>query len=190
MALSASGSVESSWGHGFIKATKRSLSSSVRRLDRSNGDLHSHIVDLLLGAALTATQGSGLTWKPLQLTAEWMHDWTKASRSTYACTPRKHYCEMTDNTNAHVASCTCRIVWMTHTDTCPLVLRHPVTGSLESLRLSSDVMIVECFTKNGHAALCEWYKHKTHTNVWWFWVSHVPLRCRLTLQQRLRSILE
>ena len=40
---------------------KRSLSSSVRRLDRSNGDLHSHIVDLLLGAALTATQGSGLT---------------------------------------------------------------------------------------------------------------------------------
>ena len=31
---------------------------------------------------------------------------TRASRST--CTPRKHYCEMTDNTNiAHVASCTC-----------------------------------------------------------------------------------
>ena len=26
---------------------------------------------------------------------------TRASRST--CTPRKHYCEMTDNTNAHVA---------------------------------------------------------------------------------------
>ena len=25
---------------------------------------------------------------------------TRASRST--CTPRKHYCEMTDNTNAHV----------------------------------------------------------------------------------------
>ena len=30
---------------------------------------------------------------------------TRASRST--CTPRKHYCEMTDNTNVHVASCTC-----------------------------------------------------------------------------------
>ena len=30
---------------------------------------------------------------------------TRASRST--CTLRKHYCEMTDNTNAHVASCTC-----------------------------------------------------------------------------------
>ena len=33
---------------------------------------------------------------------------TRASRST--CTPRKYYlnrCEMTDNTNAHVASCTC-----------------------------------------------------------------------------------
>ena len=32
------------------------------------------------------------------------HKKTRASRST--CTPRKHYCEMTDNTNAHVASCT------------------------------------------------------------------------------------
>ena len=32
---------------------------------------------------------------------------TRASRST--CTPRKHYCEMTDNTNAHVASCTCTV---------------------------------------------------------------------------------
>ena len=42
---------------------------------------------------------------------------------------------------------------VSYTDSCPLVLRHPVTGSLESLRLSSDVMIVECFTKNGHAAL-------------------------------------
>ena len=41
---------------------------------------------------------------------------------------------------------------VSYTDSCPLVLRHPVTGSLESLRLSSDVMIVECFTKNGHAA--------------------------------------
>ena len=34
-----------------------------------------------------------------------VHGGTRASRST--CTPRKHYCEMTDNTNAHVASCTC-----------------------------------------------------------------------------------
>ena len=41
---------------------------------------------------------------------------------------------------------------VSYTDSCPLVLRHPVTGSLESLRLSSDVMIMECLTKNGHAA--------------------------------------
>ena len=32
---------------------------------------------------------------------------------------------------------------VSYTDSCPLVLRYPVTGSLESLRLSSDVMIVE-----------------------------------------------
>ena len=42
---------------------------------------------------------------------------------------------------------------VSYTDSCPLVL----TGSLESLRLSSDVrerLIVECFTNNnGHAAL-------------------------------------
>ena len=38
---------------------------------------------------------------------------------------------------------------VSYTDSCPLVLRYPVTGSLESLSLSSDVMIVECFTNNG-----------------------------------------
>ena len=44
---------------------------------------------------------------------------------------------------------------VSYTDSCPLVLKYPVTGSLESLRLdlSSDVMIVECFTNNEHAAL-------------------------------------
>ena len=40
---------------------------------------------------------------------------------------------------------------------CPLVLGYPVTGGLESLRLSSDVkrerLIVECFNNNGHAAV-------------------------------------
>ena len=37
-----------------------------------------------------------------------------------------------------------------------LVLRYPVTGSLESVRLSSDVrerLIVECFTNNGVAGM-------------------------------------
>ena len=36
---------------------------------------------------------------------------------------------------------------VSYTDSCPLVLRYPVSGSLESVRLSSDVrerLIVEC----------------------------------------------
>ena len=59
---------------------------------------------------------------------------------------------------------------VSYTDSCPLVLRHPVTGSLESLRLSSDVMIVECFTKNGHAAQISVNDTSTRLtqNVWWF----------------------
>ena len=42
---------------------------------------------------------------------------------------------------------------VSYTDSCPLVLRYPVTGSLE---LSSDVrerLIVECFTNNGVAGV-------------------------------------
>ena len=45
---------------------------------------------------------------------------------------------------------------VSYTDSCPLVLRYPVTGSLESVRLSSDVrerLIVECFTNNGVAGV-------------------------------------
>ena len=45
---------------------------------------------------------------------------------------------------------------VSYTDSCPLVLRYPVTGSLESVRLSSDVrerLIVECFTNNGVAGM-------------------------------------
>ena len=45
---------------------------------------------------------------------------------------------------------------VSYTDSCPLVLRYPVSGSLESVRLSSDVrerLIVECFTNNGVAGV-------------------------------------
>ena len=45
---------------------------------------------------------------------------------------------------------------VSYTDSCPLVLRYPVTGSLESVRLPSDVrerLIVECFTNNGVAGV-------------------------------------
>ena len=45
---------------------------------------------------------------------------------------------------------------VSYTDSCPLVLRYPVTGSLESVRLFSDVrerLIVECFTNNGVAGV-------------------------------------
>ena len=47
-------------------------------------------------------------------------------------------------------------VQVSYTDSCPLVLRYPVTGSLESVRLSSDVrekLIVKCFTNNGVAGV-------------------------------------
>ena len=45
---------------------------------------------------------------------------------------------------------------VSYTGSRPLVIRYPVTGGLESLRLFSDVrerLIVDCFTNNGHAAL-------------------------------------
>ena len=44
---------------------------------------------------------------------------------------------------------------VSYTDSCPLVLRYPVAGSLESVRVSSDVrdrLIVE-FTNNGVAGV-------------------------------------
>ena len=42
---------------------------------------------------------------------------------------------------------------VSYTDSCPLVLRYPVSGSLESVRLSSDVrerLIVECCTNKAN----------------------------------------